>query len=148
MKTGWGQRLREARGDDSQSAFAAKMDVGRSVWADYEREVGTPRFDTLLRLKAATGVSLDWLATGQGLKTGDFDRASLVTAIKGAVRIVDSARKAGKREYTPEEISDFVADIYASMIKTPIDENKQAVQSLGVPANEEAPDAGHRKTRA
>lgn len=148
MKTGWGQRLKEARGDLSQAAFAEKMDVGRSVWADYEREIGTPRFDTLLKLKAATGVSLDWLATGQGPKSGGFDREALVTAIKGAMQIVDSARKSGKREYTPEEIGDFVADIYASMIKTPIDENKSAVQSLGVPANEEAPDAGHRKTRA
>lgn len=151
MKAGWGKRLEQARlrvGKDNKTTFPDLVGSNRVSWAKFEDELVPPNFEIMMKVSAATGVSLDWIATGRETPIAPLDRDKLVAAIRGAMQIVDSARKSGKREYTPEEIGEFVADIYASMIKTPIDENKPSVQSLGVAANEEAPNVGHRKTRS
>lgn len=151
MKAGWGKRLEQARlrvGKDNKTTFPELVGSNRVSWAKFEDELVAPNFEIMMRVSAATGASLDWIATGRETPIAPLDKPKLEAAIRGAMQIVDSARNSGKRDYTPDEISDFVADIYASMIKNPIDENKEAVQSLGVEANKEAPHAGHRKTRA
>ena len=146
---GWGARIKATvklisgfRYDDSQ----AQLGRHKSTVFEYEKEARAPDLEFLLRLQQLSGVSIDWIASGIGPQIGGVDRPKLRTAIMGAMQIVETARAQGKRPYTPDEIGAFVADIYESMIKNPIDDYNTSVQSPGVAANEEATDARHRKT--
>jgi transcriptional regulator with XRE-family HTH domain len=61
-----GQRLRELRGNESQADFARRLKADKNTIGNYERGDRSPDLDFLIRLKEVTGVSLDWLATGEG----------------------------------------------------------------------------------
>lgn len=51
----------------SQLALAERVGVTRGVVANWESEApGAPSMKNLMRLALATGVALEWLATGQG----------------------------------------------------------------------------------
>lgn len=56
----------------SQSALAASIGVDRSTVARWERNNAVvPTVGHLGKIALATGVSLEWLATGRGARTGD-----------------------------------------------------------------------------
>lgn len=65
LKTGWGQRLAEARGKVSQRVFAPLVGCSVTNYSEYEREIRPPRLDTLLLISERSGRSLDWIATGE-----------------------------------------------------------------------------------
>ena len=64
-KIGTGERLRLIRGHQSQIDFAARIGLNQLDYAKFESEESSPGLDLLVRLKLATGCSLDWLASGQ-----------------------------------------------------------------------------------
>lgn len=64
-KIGTGERLRLIRGYQSSAAFAVSLGVSDDVYRRFESEESSPDLDFLIRLKFATGCSLDWLASGQ-----------------------------------------------------------------------------------
>jgi transcriptional regulator with XRE-family HTH domain len=120
MKIGWGQRLKEARGPLTQRQWAVELGIGLSVLVDYETEKRPPRFDVVAEMARRSGLSLDWLATGEGPKGGGVNLSVLQTAVTSALQIVESARKDGK-SYTSTQITSFIVDIYGTMIKEIID---------------------------
>lgn len=61
-----GQRIRMARGGLSQDALCAMTGISKGSLGFYERDANLPRIDTIIKICSATGVSLDWLATGKG----------------------------------------------------------------------------------
>jgi transcriptional regulator with XRE-family HTH domain len=63
-----GKRIKEVRGSDSQAEFAAKLKVGQSTIARYERGSRAPDAKFILLLKENYQINPNWLITGEGSK--------------------------------------------------------------------------------
>jgi transcriptional regulator with XRE-family HTH domain len=63
-----GKRIREVRGSLSQADFAAKLKVGQSTIARYEKGTRAPDADFILLLKENYQINPNWLITGEGPK--------------------------------------------------------------------------------
>ena len=57
-------RLREARGDQSQDAFAAAVDITQCAVSRYEAGLSLPGLLALAKIRRVTGVDLNDLADG------------------------------------------------------------------------------------
>ncbi len=60
-----GQRVRELRGDTLQEDFAAELNISQGQLSKIERGKVAPALDTLLRLAALSGRTIDWLVRGE-----------------------------------------------------------------------------------
>ena len=58
---GFGERLRQARGSDSQASFARKLGISQVAYSRYELEQREPGLDCLYQIGSIAGVSIDWL---------------------------------------------------------------------------------------
>ena len=76
---GFGERLRKARGSDSQAAFARKLGISQVAYSRYELGQREPGLDCLYQIGIITGVSADWL-----LGLPERGGSATVTAGKGA----------------------------------------------------------------
>jgi transcriptional regulator with XRE-family HTH domain len=62
-----GRRIREIRGFDlTQVQFGEMMGVGQTTLSKYEKGQAAPTLEFLVRLKAHSGRSIDWIITGDG----------------------------------------------------------------------------------
>ncbi len=62
-----GARIRLARGNTSQGAFAALIGVSKGSLGGYERNENLPNTDVALKICQQTGFSVEWLLSGRGL---------------------------------------------------------------------------------
>ncbi len=61
-----GHRIRQIRGFDlTQDEFGRVLDLGQAQVAKYERGQSAPTLELLLKLKAYSGKSIDWILTGE-----------------------------------------------------------------------------------
>jgi DNA-binding transcriptional regulator YiaG len=61
-----GRRIREIRGFDlTQAEFGRILGVGQTQLSKYEMGHSVPTLELLLRLKAYSGRSIDWIVTGE-----------------------------------------------------------------------------------
>jgi transcriptional regulator with XRE-family HTH domain len=61
-----GRRIREIRGFDlTQAEFARMLGIGQSQLSKYELGQSAPTMQILLKLKAYSGRSVDWILTGK-----------------------------------------------------------------------------------
>jgi transcriptional regulator with XRE-family HTH domain len=63
---GFATRLAHAKGTLSTNAFAQKCGISESIFRKYLAGVSVPGADKLVDIARVAGVSLLWLATGQG----------------------------------------------------------------------------------
>lgn len=59
--TGFGDRLKVARGNESQASFAKKLGISQVAYSRYESDQREPSLDCLYQIGMLTGVSADWL---------------------------------------------------------------------------------------
>lgn len=60
-----GHRIREIRGFDlTQSEFGKILGIGQTQLSKYEMGQSAPTLEILLKLKAYSGRSIDWIVTG------------------------------------------------------------------------------------
>jgi transcriptional regulator with XRE-family HTH domain len=60
------RRIREIRGFDlTQGEFARTLGVSQAMLSKYERGRNTPTLDILLKLKAFSGKTIDWIVAGE-----------------------------------------------------------------------------------
>ena len=60
-----GRRIREIRGFDlTQAEFGRMLGVGQTQLSNYELGLSAPTLEILLKLKAYSGRSVDWILTG------------------------------------------------------------------------------------
>jgi DNA-binding XRE family transcriptional regulator len=60
-----GRRIREIRGFDlTQSEFGKILGIGQTQLSKYEMGQSAPTLDILLKLKAYSGRTIDWIVTG------------------------------------------------------------------------------------
>lgn len=96
---GIGARIRAARGDESQEAFAKRVGITRSALANYELERTRPKREIILRIAEAAGVAptaivegtvadLDELLTMLGGKSATKREADLTPDERALVRLL------------------------------------------------------------
>ncbi len=61
-----GERIKSARGGMSQEAFSRELGISKGSLGFYERNENLPNTDVVLKICSKTGVSLEWLLTGEG----------------------------------------------------------------------------------
>jgi transcriptional regulator with XRE-family HTH domain len=62
-----GRRIREIRGFDlTQTEFGRLLGIGQTQLSRYELGLTIPTTEVLLKLKAHSGKSIDWILTGDG----------------------------------------------------------------------------------
>lgn len=74
-------RLKAIIGGESVSSFARRCGIAESVLRTYLRDGRMPPLDKAAALAAAAGVSVDWLATGCGMRA--VAQASPAYAVSG-----------------------------------------------------------------
>lgn len=61
-----GRRIRQIRGFDlTQREFSQKLGIGQTQLSKYEQGQSVPTVELLLRLRALSGKSIDWILTGE-----------------------------------------------------------------------------------
>jgi transcriptional regulator with XRE-family HTH domain len=61
-----GRRIREVRGFDlTQAQFGEITGVGQTTLSKYEKGQAAPTLEFLIRLRAHSGRSIDWIITGE-----------------------------------------------------------------------------------
>lgn len=61
-----GRRIRQIRGFDcTQRDFGKLLGIGQTQLSKYEKGQSVPTLELLLKLKAHSGRSLDWIAEGE-----------------------------------------------------------------------------------
>ena len=58
---GFGERLKIARGAESQASFAKKLGISQVAYSRYETDQREPGLDCLYQIGILTGASADWL---------------------------------------------------------------------------------------
>lgn len=67
-----GRRIRELRGFDcTQAEFGKILGVSQAQLSKYEKGQRFPNIELLLKLKAHSGRSIDWLVTGEEVGPAD-----------------------------------------------------------------------------
>jgi transcriptional regulator with XRE-family HTH domain len=66
-----GRRIREIRGFDlTQAEFGKVLGVAQTTLSKYEKGQAAPTLEFLVRLKAHSGKSIDWIVTGEDKHDG------------------------------------------------------------------------------
>lgn len=61
-----GRRIREIRGFDlTQAEFGRMLGIGQTQLSKYEKGQSAPTLEFLLKLKAYSGKSIDWIVEGK-----------------------------------------------------------------------------------
>lgn len=70
-----GRRIRQIRGFDlNQAEFGQLLGIGQAQLSKYELGQSAPTLDVLLRLRAYSGSSIDWIITGEESPSSDEKR--------------------------------------------------------------------------
>jgi transcriptional regulator with XRE-family HTH domain len=96
-----GTRIAEAIGDEPVKAFARRCGVPESSIRDYVNRGKMPGLETAATIASATGVTIDWLATGRGVKfSRDLRILPTTTASRWSplITLVEGVESDSKRE--------------------------------------------------
>ena len=66
MNSTLGQRIKLARGKQSQGAFAQAIQISKGALGFYERDINLPNSEVVLKICSVSGVNIEWLLTGLG----------------------------------------------------------------------------------
>ncbi|MGA9773059.1 MAG: helix-turn-helix domain-containing protein [Blastocatellia bacterium] len=75
------ERLLEAYGVDNGNQLAAKLGITNVSTGAWKNGKASPEFDRLIQARKDTGVSIDWLLTGEGPQTVNDLKAAASDAI-------------------------------------------------------------------
>lgn len=122
-------RLKAIIGNESVSAFARKCGVAESVLRTYLRDGRMPPLDKALVIAATAGVSVDWLASGRGVRAAAqvpaayaVNREGVAVAerplLDGAVLegIIKAVVQGQGAQATPEHLAAMIVDLYQRAI--------------------------------
>lgn len=81
MKKSLGDRLRELRGAESQTAFCLKIQQKQGTYSAWERDEKDPSSSAIALICKATGVSADWLLGLPGASAPPVPSVPSVTSV-------------------------------------------------------------------
>lgn len=109
IKNEFGDRLRQAFDGATNAEIARRCDTTRAVIKEYVDGNRLPMAELLLRMRRATGVSIDWLLTGRGSRRVEI---SNVFSKEEEERIREFARKQGLTfDQTVQQLSLAALDV-------------------------------------
>ncbi|WP_375694404.1 helix-turn-helix domain-containing protein [Bartonella sp. AD24XZML] len=126
-KTELAKRLREVRlalGFLERKQFADHLAVPESTMSNYETGLREPPVSMLVIYKNICGVSVEWLATGEGemftdvakAKTSDFKTPTIPTGLmKKLGRIAYTTYRDANIKLPPEDIAELAAELYRKL---------------------------------
>ena len=130
---GFATRLAQAKGMLSTNAFAQKCGISESIFRKYLAGVSVPGADKLVDIARVAGVSLLWLATGQGRAEDGTDarvRGPVdVTLLETLLEAVEAGLDEIGATLTPTKKAKLVAALY-SLYRTSEDVRKAPVLEL------------------
>ena len=90
-----GDRLRELRGETSQSEMARELDMARPQWIRYENGTSVPGADILERICRYHDVSADWLLGlkdngGVSIRAGDGSAVAMGANARASARAAEA----------------------------------------------------------
>lgn len=129
------QRLKDAIGERSVNSFAKKAGLSEGVLRQYLGGKSSPGLDNLLAISETAGVSLLWLATGQGSMREELAPPDDILGLKATPR--ERAAIELFRAMSPQD----QADVLAKMALMADDSKSQAAAGEGIPP---ATGAGNR----
>ena len=98
MNSTLGQRIKLARGKQSQGAFAQAIQVSKGALGFYERDINLPNSEVVLKICSVSDVNIEWLLTGLGsMRTGDV-RAEPHKPAAGAAAWVQEGSRCARLE--------------------------------------------------
>ena len=122
-------RLKAIIADESVSSFARKCGMAESVLRTYLRDGRMPPLDKALVIAATAGVSVDWLASGHGVRAAAQRPAAYAVNPEGVAAaerpLLDSAVLEGiikavmqgqGAQATPEHLAAMIVDLYQRAI--------------------------------
>ncbi|PIT67874.1 helix-turn-helix domain-containing protein [Bartonella tribocorum] len=126
-KTELAKRLREVRlalGFWERKQFADHLAVPESTMSNYETGLREPPVSMLVIYKNICGVSVEWLATGEGemftdvakAKAADFKAPTIPTGLmKKLGRIAYTTYRDANIKLPPEDIAELAAELYKKL---------------------------------
>ena len=130
---GFATRLAHAKGMLSTNAFAQKCGISESIFRKYLAGVSVPGADKLVDIARVAGVSLLWLATGQGRAEDGTDARVRGPVDETLLETLLEAVEAGLDEIgatlTPTKKAKLVAALY-SLYRSSEDVRKAPVLEL------------------
>lgn len=115
--------------EETQTAFANRLQVSLSGLKKWLSGTSLPGLDNLVSIHRATGVSIDWLATGQGemllerrrltlFPTGSIDERLLITVMTD----IDAALRGFPAQLGPVAMAKVIAAVYDEAVRerTPV----------------------------
>lgn len=116
-KTGLSQRLASVKPKGvSDAKWAEALGIRRATWSSYVSGATYPGLDLLIVIKTMTGVSLDWLATGQADSAWPLDLKVLEGVIIG-VESIDRAATRDDEKMSADAKAKVIAALYKDRIK-------------------------------
>lgn len=114
-----GERIRHLRGNLSQAEFAANLGVNKELIGKYERGLNTPGGDILKKMREVTGVSLNWLLTGDGdvfvqsveSRSSQYQNVDKVILELCIERVEDISSRLGRR-FSSKKKAQLIAAVY------------------------------------
>jgi transcriptional regulator with XRE-family HTH domain len=94
-----GSRLKLARGNTSQKAFASELGVHENTVSNAERRDSAPQ-DYLVKIAEARNVNLNWLLTGRGAMFVDEATGGSLLQEKLSIALVDALRALYGKQYS------------------------------------------------
>ncbi|WP_455466575.1 helix-turn-helix domain-containing protein [Bartonella sp. B39] len=124
-KTELAKRLREVRlalGFVERKQFADHLAVPESTMSNYETGLREPPISMLIIYKNICGVSVEWLATGEGemftdvTKVTDLEAPTIPAGLmKKLGRIAYTTYRDTKIKLPPEDIAEIAAELYGKL---------------------------------
>nr|DAN90194.1 MAG TPA: helix-turn-helix domain protein [Caudoviricetes sp.] len=108
-----------------QKAISEKTGIPLKSISNYCLGISPPKLEPLIQIAEATGVSLDWLATGEGEadKTASHVTFALdMEALEAAIALTEEAAENVGAKLTPEKKAYIAAIIYEDIADTPEDQ--------------------------
>lgn len=115
---GFAERLKIAKGRTSANAFAQKCGISESVFRKYLASASVPGADKLVDIARVAGVSLVWLATGEGSASGDLADPSRETGpvdealLETVIESVEAGLEQIGGALSPDKKAKLIAAIY------------------------------------
>ena len=120
MNSTLGQRIKLARGKQSQGAFAQAIQISKGDLGFYERDINLPNSEVVLKICSVSGVNIEWLLTGLGpirkgeVRVGPYEPAAAPAAwAQEDFRCARLEEKLDRVERQRDELMDENRRLYA-----------------------------------
>ncbi|HEQ1856982.1 TPA: helix-turn-helix transcriptional regulator [Providencia alcalifaciens] len=133
--TSFSDRLWESIGNESVLSFAKRAGVSEGVVRKYVKGNAEPTVSRLIAMANAAGVSLNWLATGDGTKTVNdcntlFKSDINIPALSRAIELLDEALLSTNKSLDSFKKAELISALYELEVSNHEEKRRDAMLML------------------